>query len=138
MSTELQQQPAPPLNPMQSWTDIGLRMLDWMVSSSQQAGDQADRLARGGGPARAQEIASRAAGSATGSALSAANQWQHAGWEWAAQAWRQWFDLLGAFGRMAAPSPAAPAAGESPATRRRGSRAASSSKPRASARGKSS
>lgn len=101
MNTETQQ-PAAPFNPLQSWADLHLRMLDWMVSSSQQAGEQADRLARSG-------------------------QWQAAGWEWVAQAWQQWFELLGAYARTPVP-----AASEAAAVA-----AASASRPRARARGTS-
>ncbi|MBA2675471.1 hypothetical protein [Ramlibacter sp.] len=99
--------PAPALNPLQNWTDLSLRMLDWMVSSRQRAGDQADRMARGGAGVRAQAMA---------------------------QAWRQWFDLLGTFGGGAQPAPAAAAQMEGPAAASR----TASSRPRASARGKSS
>jgi hypothetical protein len=91
-------------NPMlQPWTDMSLRMLDWMVSSTQQAGEQVDRMARAGGPARTQELASHAAGTAAGSALSAATQWHSSTLEWMTQAWQQWFDFVLSMNRLAAP-----------------------------------
>ena len=91
-----------PFNPLMLWADMGMRVLEMTLSSSQTLGDRLDQLTRAGASAEVQEIAKGASpggrdrsGFASSSGLALAAQMQRAGLELMTQAWQQWVSALG-------------------------------------------
>lgn len=103
-----------PFNPlMLPWTDLGLRTLEAMVSTSQQMSEQVDRMTRATAGEATEELVEEVEETTqplAASTLAAMGQMQAAGFQWAMQAWQQWFNAFASFNpmRLAQPDDAQP------------------------------
>lgn len=126
MTTESTEATKPVLiNPLQLWTDLGLRALESSVASTQKMGDTLDRMTRASASAdfkdAAQPSASRAdleldsaPGSAPGSAIALVGQLHRSAFEAMQQGWLQWMSKLGTLASVTAGSGSLPATGDQP------------------------
>lgn len=93
-----------PFNPlMLPWTDLGLRTLEAMVATSQQMSEQVDRMTRATADEPTEELIEEVEETAqplAASMLAAIGQMQAASFQWAVQAWQQWFNAFAAFNPM--------------------------------------
>jgi hypothetical protein len=97
-----------PFNPlMLPWTDLGLRTLEAMVATGQQVSEQVDRMTRAtaGEPTEElteelTEVTRETTQPLAASALATISQMQAAGFQWAMQAWQQWFNAFASFNPM--------------------------------------
>lgn len=95
-------------NPVALLTDLGMRALDFTLSSSQSVSEGVDRFARAGASVEATEgevsssAVSRRAASVTSSGVAMAADLQRSAFDLLMRGWVQWMSAVGSFASMGA------------------------------------
>ncbi|MDQ6880706.1 MAG: hypothetical protein M3150_01250 [Pseudomonadota bacterium] len=115
------------VNPLQLWTDLGLRALESTVTTTQKMGDTLDRMARAKASADLTDTAQpseppatsapdSAAGSPTGSTIALVGQIHRSAFDAMQQGWLQWMSTLGNLASVSAGGASPVSAAGDPAT----------------------